>query len=124
MTLEEMVDLTRFIAVLCPSQKIDRATALAWYEVAGDLDYAAARSAAKKVKRRQAYVDVSDIIREGAASRAKPYERTPAEAIAESSRRELGAATTPPTPEYLAAKAKLDARMRERTAGLNGTAGS
>jgi hypothetical protein len=117
MTRAEMTDLVEFIMVACPQQKINRATAIAWFEVIGDLEFGAARNAVIAVKHSQAFVDPSDIIREvERASRrhAHPSERTVAEALGQSAMRELGAAVTPPTPEYLEAKAEMDARMAER----------
>lgn len=100
----------------CPQQKIGRVTAVAWYEVIGHLDFETARNAVIAVKHSQAFVDPSDIIREAERrERHHPSERTPAEAIASSSLRELDAApAVPPTPEYLAAKREMDAKMRQR----------
>lgn len=124
MTREEMADLIDFILLACPQQRIGRATAIAWYEIIGDLDFAAARNAVIAVKHSQTFVDVSDIARE--AGRAKnraigtdperhPSARSARDAIAASSQRELEAApATPPTPEYAAAKAEMDERIRKR----------
>jgi hypothetical protein len=116
MTREEMVDLTNFIAVVCPAQKLGRETAVAWYEVIGHLDFEVARNAVIAVKQTQAFVDPSDIIREARRTVShKPYERNATQAATESMKRELDAApVVPPTPEYLAAKELLDRKMRER----------
>lgn len=111
-----MIDLVQYIAVICPQQKIDRATAIPWYDVIGHLEFGAARNAVAAVKHYQAFVDTSDIIREvKRAASAKPYERTAAEAIAASNRRELEAApAVPPNAEYLQALDDLKAKMRQR----------
>jgi hypothetical protein len=113
-----MVDLIEFMAIICPAQKINRSSAVAWYEVIGHLDFAVARNAVIAVKHSQAFVDPSDIIREAEHAQrrhAHPSERTLAEAVTASTGRELPAASAvPPTPEYLAAKAEMDARMHER----------
>lgn len=112
------MDLTEFIAIACPQQKINRLTAVPWFDIIGHLDFETARNAVIAVKHSQAFVDPSDIIREAdRATRrhAHPSERTAAEAIAASSLRELPAAgAVPPTAEYLAARAELDAKMRQR----------
>ena len=121
MTREEMVDLTEFIAIACPQQKINRATAVAWFEIIGHLDFAEARNAVIAVKHSKAFVDTSDIIAEAdRASRrhAHPSERTVAEALGRSDVPAIGAGRTDPTPEYLAAKADMDRRQRERDQSL------
>lgn len=114
MTREEMTDLIQFIAAICPQQRIDRATAIAWYEVIGDLEFADARAAVISLKHSQAFIDVSDIARE-AKRRPHPSDRTVAEALESANLRALDAApTTGPTAAYLAAKDQMLARMRER----------
>lgn len=114
MTRDEMIDLVQFISVICPQQKIDRATAIPWYEVIGDLDFGDARNAVIAVKHYQAFVDTSDIIREvKRAASAKPYERTVRQALEESNLRQLEPAAAPPHRNYLGAKATFDARMRD-----------
>jgi hypothetical protein len=112
-----MVDLTEFISIACPQQKINRATAIAWYEIIGDLDFTAARNAVIAVKHSQPFVDTSDIIREvehASRRHAHPSERTVAEALGLPTVPAIGAARTDPTPEYLAAKADWDRKQRER----------
>jgi hypothetical protein len=113
-----MINLTEFMAIICPQQKINRSSAVAWYEVIGHLDFTVACNAVIAVKHSQAFVDPSDIIREAEHAQrrhAHPSERIPAEAVTASTGRELAAAqAVPPTDEYLAAKAEMDARMRER----------
>jgi hypothetical protein len=121
MTREEMTQLTEFIAIACPQQKINRATAVAWFEIIGDLDFGAARNAVIAVKHSQAFVDPSDIIREvehSSRRHAHPSERTVAEALGQPAVPAIGAARTDPTPEYLAAKADMDRRQRERDQSL------
>lgn len=122
MTREEMIDLVEFIAIVCPQQKINRASAVAWYEVIGDLDFEAARNAVIAVKHSQPFVDPSDIIREAhRRETSRPYERTAAEAIAESSLRELPAAlAAPPNEEYQRAKRDLLVKMAARDSAVMG----
>lgn len=118
MTREEMVDLVEFIAAICPQQRIDRATAIPWYEVIGGLEFADARAAVVAVKHSQPFVDVSDIAIECARARRSgghPSSRTPAEAITDANRRELNpAGGTPASEEFRKAKAVMDARMKAR----------
>jgi hypothetical protein len=113
-----MTDLIEFIMVACPQQKINRATAVAWYEIIGDLEFGAARNAVIAVKHSQAFVDTSDIIREvdqASRRRAHPSERTAAEAIAASSLRELDAGPFPPPNEdYRRAKQEMLATLALR----------
>lgn len=116
MTREEMINLVEFIAIVCPQQKINRASAVAWYEIVGDLEFGAARNAVIAVKHSQPFVDPSDIVREARRRvTSRPYERTPAEAIAESSLRELPATlAAPPNAEYRQAKQDLLVKMATR----------
>lgn len=116
-----MTDLIEFIMVACPQQKINRATAVAWYEIIGDLEFGAARNAVIAVKHSQAFVDTSDIIREAEQAgrrHAHPSERTVAEAIAASSLRELDAGPSmPPNEDYRRAKQEMLATLARRDAG-------
>jgi len=113
-----MVDLIQFIGAICPQQKIDRATAIAWYEVIGTLPFTEARTAVIAVKHSQAFVDVSDIEREARRARdcaAHPSSRTVASALEHANRRELDpAGGTPATEEFLTAKAEMLTRMGDR----------
>jgi hypothetical protein len=122
MEREQMVDLVQFIAQLCPAQKINRGTAVAWYDVIGDLDFEAARNAVIALKHSQSWIEPASVIAEvrlAAGRGARPDARTPGEAIAESSLRALPAAqAVPPTAEYRAAKQAWDARVREREQAL------
>jgi hypothetical protein len=93
MTREEMTELMQFIAAVCPQQRIDRLTTVTWYEVIGELGFAEARDAVLALKHSQAFIDVSDIVREATRpAKAHPSDRTVAEALAVANRRELGAA--------------------------------
>jgi hypothetical protein len=116
MTREEMTDLMQFIAAVCPQQRIDRLTTVAWYEVIGKLEFGDARAAVIAVLHSQAFIAPADIIREsGRAAKAHPSDRSVASALAAANRRELDAApATPPTAGYLAAKDQMMAKMRER----------
>lgn len=96
MTREEMTDLVRFIAVVCPQQKMPRETVIAWYEVIGHLGYEECRNAVIAVKHSQPFVDVSDIIREGGRARGRPYDRTAPEALEMANQRALNAAGASP----------------------------
>lgn len=122
MTREEMTELVKFITIMCPQQKMAPATTVAWYEIIGHLSVDVARNAVVAAKHSQAFVDASDIIREAERAlhtHAHPYERTVADAIGQSSRRELTAApATAPTYEYVAAKADMDRKQRERDQAL------
>lgn len=124
MTPEEMVDLTEFIAIACPQQKINRMTPVVWFEIIGHLDFDAARNAVIAVKHSQAFVDTSDIIREAEHAshrRAHPSERTVREAIEASTLRDLDAAPTgPPNAEYQQAKEALLERNAARDAAAMG----
>lgn len=118
MTREEMADLTEFIAICCPQQKIGRATAVAWYEVIGHLDFEAARNAVIAVKHSQAFVDPSDILAEAQRKdAAKPYDRSAAEALAGPAElAELMAAPRRPAPpEFSDALRGLRDKIRVRT---------
>lgn len=118
-----MVELTEFIAIACPQQKINRATAVVWYEIIGDLDFAAARNAVIAVKHSQAFVDTSDIIREAENARqrhAHPSARTVREAIEASTGRELDTGGGPPNAEYQAAKQALLDKQAARDAAAMG----
>jgi hypothetical protein len=110
-----MVDLIQFITVICPQQKIDRATAIAWYEVIGDLPFADARAAVISVKHSQAFVDVSDITREVHRARQHPSGKSLAEALAAANYPELPPAEpTPASEEFRTALAELIERAQER----------
>lgn len=108
--------LTRYIKALCPQQAIDEFTPDAWHDVLAELNFEVARYAAMRIAHRQPFISPSELITEAHLDKVrKPYERTVAEAIAESSERELSAApAVPPTPEYLSAKAEMEAALRRR----------
>lgn len=115
MTREEMVDLIQFITVICPQQKIDRATAIAWYDVIGDLKFTEARNAVIAVKHSQAFVDASDITREARRARQHPSDKPAADALLGANRREIDpAGGTPATESFLTAKAEMLKRMEAR----------
>jgi len=69
MTRDEMVNLTRYIGVLCPTQKLDKLTPLAWHDVLGHLEFEECRRAAALIAGRQPFIAPSEIIREIADSR-------------------------------------------------------
>ena len=117
MTPRETALLVRYIKSVSPAQAIDDYTYETWHDIIGHLDPVTARHAVIAVKHSQTFVDPSDIIREAERAerrRAHPSERTVAEALGESTLRELGSATVPPTAEYLTAKAEMDRKMHER----------
>lgn len=112
MNHQETVQLVAYIRALCPQQHLDEWTPDAWHDLLGHLDPDVARHAAMSVARRQPFVAPSEIIAE---AERKRREHPSAKSVAEASRRELPAPPAAgPTGEYLAAKALLDARMRER----------
>lgn len=96
MTREEMTDLAKFIALVCPQQKMPRETVIAWYEVIGRLGYEECRNAVIAVKHSQPFVDVSDIIREAGRAKGRPYDRTAPEALEMANQRKLNAEEVSP----------------------------
>jgi hypothetical protein len=111
-----MIDLVEFIAVICPQQKINRATAVPWFEIIGHLPFTTARNAVLAVKHSQAFVDVSDILAEARRTESsRPYDRTAAEAIGAANYPELPpAGAAPPNEDYQRAKDEMDAKFRAR----------
>lgn len=102
---------TRYLRAIFPHQKIDEYTADAWHDVIRDLTLKDATDAAVAVAKRQPFISPSEIIAETRrAHGGHPSDRTVREALTASAQRALGAATSPPTPEYLAAKQALTAR--------------
>lgn len=69
MTRDEMVNLTQYISVLCPAQKLEKLTPLAWHDVLGHLEFSECRQAAAQIAARQPFIAPSEIIREIADSR-------------------------------------------------------
>jgi hypothetical protein len=65
-----MVDLTEYIAAICPQQKISSVTALAWHDILGNLGKDECRKAAAAIASRQPFVAPSEIIREIASQRS------------------------------------------------------
>lgn len=61
MTPSETVMLTRYVAAVCPHQRIDEYTPDAWYDVLGDLNLDDCRAAVAVIKRRSVFVDPSEI---------------------------------------------------------------
>lgn len=70
MTRDEMVDLTEYIGLLCPQQKIAKLTPLAWHDILGHLDFTECRSACAVIAARQPFIAPSEIIAEIAAQRS------------------------------------------------------
>src|SRR5690348_3542330 len=65
MTLEEVVKLCRYVKGACPNQAFDEYTPEVWAEIIPDwLTLDDARQAVILLKRKQTYVDVSEIIRQ------------------------------------------------------------
>lgn len=115
--------LVRYIKSVCPAQAIDDYTYETWHDIIGHLDPEAARAAVIAVKHSQTFVDPSDIIREVERAqhrRAHPSERTVAEAIADSTQRELAGPHTPPNAEYLRVKQELLDKQAARDAAAMG----
>jgi hypothetical protein len=120
MTPTETGLLVRYIKSVCPAQLIDDYTYETWHDIIGHLDLEAARHAVIAVKHSQTFVDPSDIIREverAERRRAHPSERTVAEAIAESTQREIASGpASPPNADYLRAKQELLEKQAARDA--------
>ena len=117
MAPEETATIVRLVKSVFPQQPIDRATYETWHLVIGHLDFAVAQAAVIAVAHSEKFCSAADIIAETERAQrrhAHPSERTVAEAIGASTGRELGAALSPPTPAYLAAKDQMEAKMRER----------
>lgn len=70
MIATEMATLVRFVKALCPAQKIDEYTPDAWMLVIGDLEFADAEAAVKKLGRGQAFIAAADIATEVGRIRA------------------------------------------------------
>lgn len=126
METEETATVVRLVKSLFPQQPIDASTYETWHLVIGHLGFDDAQAAVISVCHSQRFCAASDIVGEAErASRrhAHPSERTAAEAIAESSLRELDSSPSgPPNAAYQRAKADLLARTAERDAALLGDA--
>lgn len=70
MIVNEMAVLVRFVKALCPAQKIDEYTPDAWMLVIGDLEFADAEAAVKKLGRAQSFIGAGDIATEVGRIRA------------------------------------------------------
>lgn len=118
MAPEETATIVRLVKSVFPQQPIDATTYETWHLVIGHLDFTVAQAAVIAIAHSEKFCSAADIIAEAErASRrhAHPSERTPAEAIAAASRRELTAApASPPNAAYLAAKDQMLAKWRER----------
>jgi hypothetical protein len=117
MDTEETATIVRLVKSVFPQQPIDRATYETWHLVIGHLDYTVAQAAVIAIAHSEKFCAAADIIAEAERARKRnshPYDRTYAEAVEASTMRALGAATTEPTPEYIAAKDQMDAKFRER----------
>jgi hypothetical protein len=117
MDTEETATIVRLVKSVFPQQPIDRATYETWHLVIGHLNYTVAQAAVIAIAHSEKFCAAADIIAEAdRASRrhAHPSERTVAEALGVTEVPAIGAARTEPTPEYIAAKDQMDARIRER----------
>lgn len=54
--------LVRYVRAACPQQAMDEYTPDVWFDIIGDLDFAAAREAVVAIKREKPFVDPSDIL--------------------------------------------------------------
>lgn len=113
---EETATIVRFVKSVFPQQPVDAKTYETWHLVIGDLEFTAAQAAVISIAHSERFCSAADIIVEAErASRrhAHPSERTPAEAIAAASLRELPAAqAVPPPPEFSQAIRDLRTRMQ------------
>jgi hypothetical protein len=117
MTPEETATIVRLVKSVFPQQPIDSTTYETWHLVIGHLDFTVAQAAVIAIAHSEKFCSAAGIIAEADRAQrrhAHPSERTVAEAIGASTDRELGAARTPPTAEYLTAKADWDRKQRER----------
>lgn len=60
----EVVELVRYVAALCPAQKVDAYTCDAWRDVLAPYELAEARGAVARLAARQPFISVSEIIEE------------------------------------------------------------
>lgn len=70
MIVKEMAVIVRFVRALCPAQKIDEYTPDAWMLVIGDLEFADAEAAVKRLGRTQPFIAAADIATEVGRIRA------------------------------------------------------
>lgn len=97
MTPSETVILTRYIRACCPQQAMDEYTSDAWQDVLARepwLTLAEARAAVVEIKRRQPFVDVSEVIAQAKAARKERRELEAAETGYHPGRRALELART------------------------------
>lgn len=118
MAPEETATIVRLVKSVFPQQPIDNSTYETWHLVIGHLDFGVAQAAVIAIAHSEKFCSAADIIGEADRARKRnshPYDRTVADALNASSLRELESAPrTEPTPEYVAAKDQMDAKMRER----------
>lgn len=92
MTREEAIGLCRYVHAATPAQRLDEYTPQAWADILADEPAPAGsvpqprtfdecRRAVVAIKRRQPFVDCSDIVAEVRAARAAAAERTHSEAV-------------------------------------------
>jgi|SRR5882724_5007722 len=113
---EETATIVRLVKSVFPQQPIDRATYDTWHLVIGHLEFGAAQAAVIAIAHSEKFCSAADIIRESSrAAKSHPSDRSVAEALGAANRRELDpAGATPPTAEFLAAKASMLERMQAR----------
>lgn len=121
---EETATIVRLVKSVFPQQPIDATTYETWHLVIGELDFAVAQAAVIAIAHSERFCSAADIIAEAERAQrrhAHPSERTVAEAIAESSLRELPAALAgPPNEEYRQAKRDLLVKMAVRDSAAMG----
>lgn len=73
----EIVILARYVAALCPAQRIDEYTADAWYDAIGDLGFADAKAAAARVAAARPWTSPADIREQVRAVRSERIAMAP-----------------------------------------------
>lgn len=118
MDTEETATIVRLVKSVFPQQPIDKTTYETWHLVIGELEFTAAQAAVIAIAHSERFCSAADII--GQAERASrrhahPSERTVAQAIEESSLRELAVVpSTPPNEDYRRAKEALLGKLQSR----------
>jgi hypothetical protein len=106
---KETATIVRLVKSLFPQQPIDPTTYETWHLVIGRLDFTTAQAAVIAIAHSQKFCCAADIIAEADRARGR-HEHPSARPVAEL----IGAPAMPPTAEYLAAKAEMDAKFAKR----------